>query len=74
MVLTGHNELNLHGYGGPQFVGGITAIGSLVLSQVPIIGYNKSPRILLFHKPRVLKGVEFLPILCPSESTKQSQY
>lgn len=53
MLLTGHNELNLLRYGGPQFVWGVTAIGSLVLCKVPIIGYHKGPRILLFHQPGV---------------------
>lgn len=53
MLLTGHNELNLLRYGGPQFVWGVTAIGSLVLSEVPIIGYHKGPRVLFFHQPWV---------------------
>lgn len=53
MLLTGHNELNLLRYGGPQFVWGVTAICSLVLCKVPIIGYHKGPRIPLFHQPGV---------------------
>lgn len=52
-LLTGHNELNLLRYGGAHFVWGVTAIGSLVLCKVPIIGYHKGPRILLFHQPGV---------------------
>lgn len=71
--LTGHDEVDVLRYGRSQPVGGVAAVGSLVLGQVPIIGDHKGPGILLFHQPGVQRGLEFHPVLCPSESAQRKK-